>query len=98
MDGARQLLGEHGIDGALAGDSALAGERGGVDLDAEMGLAFGPRPGMAGVAVGIVVNGEAAWLKGRGELGVDALGDGHGAWSLRQGWSAVGSLSRPPIA
>ena len=51
VDGASQFLGQDLVDQALALDAAEAGEASGDDLDVEMGLALGPRPGMAGMAL-----------------------------------------------
>ena len=43
---------------ALALEAAFAGEGVGDDLDTEMGFAAGPCPGMAGMAVRIIDDGE----------------------------------------
>ena len=83
MDRAGELLGQEAIDSALACDAAFAGESGGDDLDAKMRLPFGARSGMAGMAVRFVVNDEPERLETGVELGADALGNGHGAGTVK---------------
>jgi hypothetical protein len=92
MNRAGELLGQEAIYAALAGDAALPSERGRNDLDAEMRLAFGPRTGMAGVAVRLVMNDEVKRLKTGGELGADSCGDGHGSGTVKAQRTAV----KPP--
>jgi hypothetical protein len=75
MDAAAQLLGENGMDAALAGKAALAGEGGGDDLDAEMRLAFRPRAGMTGVARRFIDDVEAGGRQRLGQLAPHGLRD-----------------------
>ena len=83
VNGTRELLGQEAVDATLAGDAALAGESGRNDLDAEMRLTFGTRPGVAGMAVRVVMDDEPKRLETGGKLGVDALGDGHGLGTVK---------------
>jgi hypothetical protein len=80
---AGEFLGQEAIDSALTGDAAFPGESGRNDLDAEMRLTFGTRPGMAGMAVRLVMNGEPERLEAGGELGTDTLGNGHGSGTVK---------------
>src|SRR5262249_44186496 len=77
VDRALQLFGEDLIDQALALDAAQAGKAGRDDLDIEMGLALGPRTGMARMAVGIVDDRKARGRQRRGELFLDGCLDLH---------------------
>ena len=54
VDRARELVGQDGIDRALALDARLTAKRIGDDLDPEMRLALGPRADMAGMEVRFV--------------------------------------------
>jgi len=75
MNRAGQFLGQYPVDAALAGNPALALERGGDDPDAEMALAAGPRPGMAGMTVRFIDNIEADRVQRLGEFGAQPLDD-----------------------
>jgi hypothetical protein len=77
MDPAGEFLRQEAVDPPLAGDTAFANERSGDDLDAEMGLPFGTRSGMAGVAVRLVLDDEPDRLEPGSKLGANALDDGH---------------------
>ena len=92
VDWAGELLGQEAIDSALSSDAAFPGESGGDDLDAEMRLAFGTRPGMAGMAVRFVVNDEPERLETGGELGANALCNGHGFATLKAAEAPVKPL------
>jgi len=84
-----EFLGQEAVDPALAGDATFTRESGRDDLDAEMRLAFGPRPGMAGMAVRLVLNDEPERLETGGELGADTLGNGHGSGTVKAERTAV---------
>jgi hypothetical protein len=56
MNGAGQLVGEGGVDGALALYAAHAGKGAGRDHDIEVGLTAGPRAGVTVMARAIVLD------------------------------------------
>jgi hypothetical protein len=93
VDRTGELLGQEAIDSALPSDAAFARESGRDDLDAKMRLAFGARPGMAGMAVRFVVNDEPERLEADGELGANALGNGHGSGTVKAARAPV----KPPL-
>lgn len=93
MDRTGELLGQEAIDSPLSSDAAFPGESGGDDLDAEMRLAFGPRPGMPSMAVRFVVNDEPERLETGGELGANAVGNGHGSGTVKAARAPV----KPPL-
>lgn len=77
MHGTCELLGQQGIDPALAGDAALAGEGGGDDFDVKVAFSLGPSAGMPLMAVRLVGDREADGLKPGNEFFADAVGDAH---------------------
>ena len=89
MDAAGELLGEGGVDAALARDPVLPGEAGGDDLDPEMRLLAGMRAGvMAGMKMRIVVYLEPAGVERGLEFAANPVGSIH--WNSHPKWAASG--------
>lgn len=78
MDAAGELLRQYGVDAALPRDAVRAGKAGGDDLDPEMRLLAGMRPGvMPGMEMRIVMNFQPAGVEFGFQFLANSLGKGH---------------------
>jgi hypothetical protein len=72
-----QLLGQGRINHTLPLDPPKAGEGGGDDMDAKMGLPFGPRADMPGMQMGLVDDFERLGSERSLQLAFDFANDLH---------------------
>ena len=89
MDAGLEFVGQDLIDEALAGDSGLALEGGGDDIDAEVRLAAGAVAGMALVLLRFVDDLDAFRLQGGGQFAFDGSCDAHAYRPFRNAGSVT---------
>ena len=82
MDGegvhaARKLVGQGGIDHAMALEPGLPPQRLSHDIDPEMCLSTRPVAGMARMVFGFVDHPQALGIESFGQLPYDVVGDAH---------------------
>jgi hypothetical protein len=93
MDVAPHQIAEGREHHALALDAALAGEGGRDNRQPEVTLAFRARPGMAGVARGVVDQLEPGRRQRGGQPLADGRGNAHGGSPFRTGIDWVSRMS-----